>query len=183
MVFMVVAPGDQARVFAKVHNYAAKRELRREGLVYHSALQGACERRNDMSKPIRVMAFALVAMLFSSAAAAQGFDLRRLFFGAGVGQNMVSGLDNGTGFQVFGGYNFPAIARNFYVDAEAGYMDTGKLKATGCTGSSCNATASGSWGSAVASYMVAPHVEVLGRAGYDFGEGRVFRFGVGARYV
>jgi len=28
------------------------------------------------------MALALIAMLFSSAAAGQGFDLRRLFFGA-----------------------------------------------------------------------------------------------------
>jgi len=136
-----------------------------------------------MSRPIRVMAFALVAMLFSSAAAAQGFDLRRLFFGAGVSQNMVSGLDNGTGFQVFGGYNFPAIARNFYVDAEAGYMDTGKLKATGCTGSFCNATASGLWGSGVARYMVAPNVELLGRAGYDFGDDDGFLFGVGAGYI
>ncbi len=51
-----------------------------------------------MSKPIHVMALALVAMLFSSAAAGQGFDLRRLFFGAGVSQNMVSGLDNGAGY-------------------------------------------------------------------------------------
>jgi len=87
-----------------------------------------------MSKPLRAIALALIAMLFSSAAAGQGFDLRRLFFGAGLSRNMVSGLDDSTGFQVFGGYNFPAIARNLYVDAEAGYMDTGKLKAPGCVG-------------------------------------------------
>jgi len=42
-------------------------------------------------------------------------------------------------FQVFGGYNFPAIARNFYVDAEALY-DTGKLKAPGAS-ALCNAKA------------------------------------------
>src|SRR5258708_12891347 len=91
--------------------------------------EGASERRNTMSKPLRAMALALIAMLFSSAAAGQGFDLRRLFFGAGVSRNMVSGLDDSTGFQAFGGYNFPAIARNFYVAAEPGSMDTVKLTA------------------------------------------------------
>ncbi|HYQ94188.1 MAG TPA: outer membrane beta-barrel protein [Burkholderiales bacterium] len=136
-----------------------------------------------MSKPIRVMAFALVAMLFSSAAAGQNFDLRRLYFGAGVSQNKVSGLDNGTGFQVLGGYNFPALARNFYVDAEAGYMDTGTLKAPACIGAFCNASASGLWASAVARYMVAPNVELLGRTGYDFGDDDGFLFGVGAGYI
>jgi len=52
-----------------------------------------------MSKALRVVALALIAMTFSSAAAGQGFDLRRLFFGAGVSQNSASGLDSGTGFQ------------------------------------------------------------------------------------
>ena len=136
-----------------------------------------------MSKPIRVMVLALVAMLFSSAAAGQGFDLRRLFFGAGVSQNKVSGLDNGTGFQVFGGYNFPAIARNLYVDAEAGYMETGKLKAAGCTGSFCNAKASGLWTSGVVRYLVAPNVELIGRAGVDLGDDDGFLVGIGAGYI
>ena len=136
-----------------------------------------------MSKPIRVMALALVAMLFSSAAAGQGFDLRRLFFCAGVSQNKVSGLDTGTGFQVFGGYNFPAIARNLYVDAEAGYMDTGKLKAAGCAGAFCNTKASGPWTSGVVRYLVAPNVELIGRAGVDLGDDDGLLFGIGAGYV
>jgi len=136
-----------------------------------------------MSKALRVMALALVAMMFSSAAAGQGFDLRRVFFGGGVSQNRVSGLDTGTGFQAFGGYNFPAIARNFYVDAEAGYMDTGKLKATGCAGPLCNAKVNGPWTTGVARYLVAPNVELIGRAGYDFGDDDGFMFGVGAGYI
>jgi len=136
-----------------------------------------------MSKPLRVMTLAFVAMLFSSAAAGQGFDLRRLFFGAGVSQNKASGLDNGTGFQVFGGYNFPAIARNFYVDAEAGFMDTGKLEAAGCGGPLCNAKANGPWTTGVARYLVAPNVELIGRAGLDFGDDDGFMFGIGAGYI
>ena len=63
-----------------------------------------------MMKPLRVIALTLAAMVFSSAAAAQGFDLKRLFFGGGVSLNSVSGADDGTGFQIFGGYNFPRIA-------------------------------------------------------------------------
>jgi len=136
-----------------------------------------------MLKVSRFVAVALVAAGLSSVAAAQGFDNRRLFFGGGVSQNKVSGLDNGTGFQVFGGYNFPAIARNFYVDAEAGYMDTGKLKATGCAGPFCNVKVSGPWTSGVARYLVAPNVELIGRAGYDFGDDDGFLFGVGAGYI
>src|SRR5260370_4563118 len=118
----------QRPVRAKVHDYAAKQGWRRAGPVIPFARDyGESERRNDMSKLLRVMALALIAMLFSSAAAGQGFDLRRLFFGAGVGRNMVSGLDDSTGFQVFGGYHFSAMARHLYVDAQARYMDNGKL--------------------------------------------------------
>jgi hypothetical protein len=129
------------------------------------------------------MALALTAMMFSSAAAGQGFDLRRLFFGAGVSQNKVSGLDNGTGFQAFGGYNFPAIAPNLYVDAEAGYMDTGKLKASGCAGPLCNAKANGPWTTGVVRYLVVPSVELIGRAGFDFGDDDGPMFGIGAGYI
>src|SRR5256885_6295922 len=94
---------------------------------YHSPAV-TVERRSDMLKVSRFMAVALVAAGLSSVAAAQGFDNRRLYFGGGLSQNSISNFDNATGFQVFGGYNFPALARNFYVDAEAGYMDTGKFK-------------------------------------------------------
>src|SRR5258708_35878693 len=97
----------QRPVRAKVHDYAAKQGWRRAGPVIPFARDyGESERRNDMSKLLRVMALALIAMLFSSAAACQGFDLRRLFVGPGIRHNMVSCLDNSTGFQVFGPYHF-----------------------------------------------------------------------------
>ena len=131
----------------------------------------------------RFIAVALVATGLSSVAAAQGFDNRRLFFGGGLSQNSVSNFDNATGFQIFGGYNFPAIARNFYVDAEAGYMDTGKFKRTGCSGTFCNASASGLWTSGVVRYLVAPNVELIGRAGLDFGDDDGLLFGIGAGYI
>ena len=133
-----------------------------------------------MSKVSRFIAVALIATGLCSVAAAQGFDNRRLFFGAGLSQNPVSGADNGTGFQIFGGYNFPELAPKFSVDAEAGFMDTGKMKMTGAPG---DAEADGLWASGVARYMVAPSVELLGRAGYDFGDDDGFLFGIGGGYI
>ena len=135
-----------------------------------------------MIRPIRVMALALAAMVFSSAAAAQGFDLKRLFFGGGVSLNSASGADDGTGFQIFGGYNFPAVARNLYVDAEAGYMDTGKLERR-CTQGICDARAKGHWANGVLRYLVTPSVELIGRAGVDFGDDDGLMIGIGAGYI
>ena len=137
-----------------------------------------------MMKPIRVMALALAAMVFSSAAAAQGFDLRRLFLGGGVNLNSVSGADDGTGFQIFGGYNFPRIAPKLYVDAEAGYMDTGNLDRRGvCGPGPCYAKANGHWATGVVRYLVVPNVELIGRAGVDFGDDDGPMVGIGVGFI
>jgi len=140
------------------------------------------KKRNDMMKSLRVMALALAAIVFSSAATAQGFDLRRLFFGGGVSVNTVTDSDDGAGFQVFGGYNFPAIGRNLYVDAEAGYMDTGKLERR-CTQGVCDAKAKGPWANGVLRYLVTPSVELIGRVGVDFGDDDGLMIGIGAGYI
>src|SRR6266571_2539307 len=135
-----------------------------------------------MLKVARVIAVALVAAGLSSVASAQKFDNRRLFFGGGLSQNSISNFDNATGFQIFGGYNFPAIVRNFYVDAEAGYMDTGKFKRSFPVGT-VETKAKGVWGSGVARYMVAPQWELLGRLGYDFGDDNGVMVGIGGGYI
>ncbi len=135
----------------------------------------------------RFIAVALIAAGLSSVAAAQQFDQRRLFFGGGLSQNKISGADNGTGFQIFGGYNFRELAPKFSIDAEAGYMDTGKMKTTvtipGFGSVSVDAKAKGLWGAGVARYMVAPQWELLGRLGYDFGDDDGVMFGIGGGYI
>jgi len=133
-----------------------------------------------MLKVSRFIAVALVATGLSSVAAAHVFDNRRLFFGGGFAQNSVSNFDNATGFQIFGGYNFRELAPKFSVDAEAGYMDTGKFKRTAPT---LETKAKGLWGSGVARYMVAPQWELLGRLGYDFGDDDGVMVGVGGGYI
>lgn len=134
-------------------------------------------------KSLRVMALALATMMFSSIAAAQDFDLRRLFFGAGVSLNDVSGAGDGAGFQIFAGYNFPAIAPKLYVDAEAGYMDTGDLDRRVCTPDFCDRKSVGPWGNGVVRYLVTPNVELIGRAGLNLGGDDGFMFGIGAGYI
>ena len=136
-----------------------------------------------MMKLPRMTALLLVAMLSSSAAAAQGFDLRRLFFGAGLSDNTVTGSDDGAGFQVFGGYNFPAIAPNLYIDAEGGYMDTGRMERRGCTTTSCDDKMNGLWANGVLRYLVTPSIELIGRGGLDFGDDDGFMGGVGVGYI
>ena len=135
-----------------------------------------------MPKLLRAVALGLAAMVFSSAAAGQGFDLRRLFFGAGLSLNTVSGSDDGAGSQIFGGYNFPAIAPKLYVDAEAGYLDTGKLERR-CTQGICDARAKGHWANGVLRYLVTPSVELIGRVGVDFGDDDGLMIGIGAGYI
>jgi len=141
-----------------------------------------------MLKALRVISLAFIALVFSSVATAQDFDQRRLFFGGGLSQNKVSNLKTGTGFQFFGGYNFPELAPKFSVDAEAGYLTTGKMEVSSCPvsvfGFSCGETKfKGLWANGVARYRVAPNVELLGRAGLDFGDDDGFMIGIGAGYI
>jgi len=133
-----------------------------------------------MLKISRMLVVALVATGFASAASAQGFDQRRLFFGAGLGANSISGGAHALGAQVFTGYNFREIAPKFSIDAEAGYMDSGKFEKDGHTVSD---SAKGLWATAVPRYMITPEVELLARVGYDFGDDDGVMVGIGGGYI
>jgi hypothetical protein len=140
-----------------------------------------------MLKTIRCLIAGLIAMGLSSVAAAQGLDTKKLFFGAGLSQNEISGFDTGTGYQFFGGYGFGEVSPKLFVDAEVGYMDTGKMEHevclpfVGCV--KAEAKAKGLWANGVGRFMVAPNVELIGRAGLDFGDDDGFMFGIGVGYL
>jgi hypothetical protein len=140
-----------------------------------------------MLRAIRAVMVGFIAMGLASVAAAQGLDTKKLFFGAGLSSNSASGLDNGTGYQFFGGYGFGEVSPKLYVDAEVGYMDSGDMKPKGCNqvfGFNCpEVSASGLWANGVGRFMVAPNVELIGRAGLDFGDDDGFMFGVGAGFI
>lgn len=132
-----------------------------------------------MLKTMRALVFGLIAVGLSSAAMAQGFDSKKLFFGAGLSSNDVSGFDNGTGYQFFGGYGFGEVSPKVFVDAEVGYMDTGKMKRNNAP----DLRAKGLWATGVGRLMLSPNVELLGRLGLDFGDDDGLMFGIGAGLI
>ncbi len=133
-------------------------------------------------KIIRVVIGAFLAMGLSSVASAQSFDTRNLFFGGGVSQNKLEGSKTGTGYQFFGGYTFGQVAPQFRVDAELGYMDSGNVQK--CVFTICGeGHVKGLWATGVARYRVAPQIDLIGRAGLDFGDDDGFMFGFGGGYL
>ncbi len=140
-----------------------------------------------MLKIIRVMFGAFLAIGLSSVASAQSFDTKNLFFGGGLSQNKISGgSGSGMGYQFFGGYTFGQIAPQMRVDAEVGYQDA-KVKSPQvcfiiCVGGG-DVHVKGLWATGVARYRVAPNIDLIGRAGLDFGDDDGFMYGVGAGYL
>lgn len=144
-----------------------------------------------MLKIFRLVAAVVMTLAFSSAMAQRGggsgLNTDKLFFGAGVSQNDVSGSDKGTGYQFFGGYEFGEIARNVNFDLEVGYMTTGDMdfcQNLPFFGTICqSAEAKGLWATGVGRFVLSPQFELLGRAGLDFGDDDGFMFGVGAGFL
>jgi len=132
-----------------------------------------------MLKTIRAAVIGLIGMALSTVAGAQGFDTSKLFFGAGLSSNDVSGSDSATGYQIFGGYGFGEVTPKVFIDAEVGYMDTGNMK----TGGRGDVKAKGLWASGVGRLMVAPSVELIGRLGLDFGDDDGLMAGIGAGFL
>ena len=128
-----------------------------------------------MLNTIRVAVMGLIGIALSSIALAQGLDTSKLFFGAGFSSNDVSGSDNATGYQIFGGYGFGEVTKNVFIDAEVGYMDTGNMTRGGG-----NVSAKGLWANGVGRLMVTPSVELIGRLGLDFGDDDGLMAGIGA---
>jgi len=131
-----------------------------------------------MLKKIRVVVVGLIGMALSSVAVAQSSVTNKLFFGGGVSSNEVSGSDSALGWQIFGGYGFGEVAPKVFIDAEAGYMDTGDMSRAGG-----NVKANGLWAAGVGRIMVAPSVELIGRLGIDFGDDDGLLAGVGVGFL
>ena len=131
-----------------------------------------------MLKTMRVMAIALIGMALSSVAVAQGLDTSKLFFGAGLSSNDVSGSDSATGYQIFGGYGFGEVTPKVFIDAEVGYMNTGNMTRRGG-----NVKANGLWANGVGRLMLAPSIELIGRLGMDFGDDDGLMAGIGVGFL
>lgn len=115
-----------------------------------------------------------------------GFDPNKLFFGAGISRNDASGLDDATGFQIFGGHEFGPVAQNISVDAEAGHMDSGDMErcvTVPFLGRECRGgNATGLWATGVGRLALNPQFDLIGRLGFDFGDDDGLMFGAGGGY-
>lgn len=131
-----------------------------------------------MLNTIRAAVIAVIGMTLSSVSPAQVIDTSRLFVGGGVSSNDVSGSDSAVGWQIFGGYEFGEVSRNVFIDAEVGYMDTGDMEKAGG-----DVKYNGLWATAVGRLLLTPTIELLGRAGMDFGDDDGFMAGIGVGFL
>lgn len=116
---------------------------------------------------------AVVAMLWSAVLAAeQGVDWRQLYYGGGLATNSVENAAGKTALQAFAGYPLPAeCGPQRCLAVEVGYQDTSDIKADAL------------WGAAVASWQVAPYVELVGRLGAALGDYSSLLAGAGVGYA
>jgi len=133
-----------------------------------------------MLKWLRMMALICLVAGSSAALAAPFFTIKNVFLGGGLSRNDISGSDDATGVQAFGGYSFGEFAPRLFLDAEAGYMDSGNLRPRGPQPFS---RARGPWTTGVARYTVAGNVELLARAGVDLGDDDGPMFGAGVGFI
>lgn len=123
---------------------------------------------------------AMVSLLAATPAmAAGGFDQKNLYFGAGLGSNELSGWDDATGFQVFGGYRFGEVAKNVNLALEVGYMDSGDFDTSHPVFGTLKTSAEGLWSTAVFEMPLGPQASLLGRIGLDFGDDDGLMIGIG----
>jgi hypothetical protein len=104
----------------------------------------------------------LISMLLTfNVQADEGLDASKIFIGGGVSFNDYKG-DDATGFQVFTGMPIPLNMGSAKLSGEVGYMDSGNFDS--------GRSADGIWANAVIEVPLGNTVELVGRAGFDFGD-------------
>ncbi|MDH5393403.1 MAG: porin family protein [Gammaproteobacteria bacterium] len=141
---------------------------------------------------MKKICFMLIASLFSlqAIAASNGgkklVDFDKLYVGAGLGINSLSGYDGATGYQFFAGAPLNIDAAGFNWSVEAGYMDSGSFKQSvtipGFGTFSSTAKATGLWATAVVDKPISDTLDFVGRAGLDIGDDDGIMFGAGVAY-
>ena len=112
----------------------------------------------------------VISMLFACHAQAEGFDAKQIFFGGGLSINDIDYGDDATGFQIFAGLPIPVNMGKASLSGEIGYMDSGNFKARNASGNVSRGSAEGIWINAVVEMPVGKTIDLVGRAGLDFGD-------------
>ncbi|MDH5649552.1 MAG: porin family protein [Gammaproteobacteria bacterium] len=127
----------------------------------------------------------LVSMVLAASIGSMSVNAKEpIYIGGGLGLNSLTGFDDATGFQFFGGYELGDMgAKGFNFAVEAGYMDSGEFERSTTIpflGTVTVATeAKGIWATGVAAYAASPTVDLLARLGLDFGDDDGLMIGIG----
>jgi hypothetical protein len=112
---------------------------------------------------MKKLSILFASLLLAVNVQAEGLDASKIFLGGGISLNDVDGSnDDATGFQIFAGMPIPASLGKARLSGEVGYMDSGNFDHGG--------SAEGIWANAVIEVPVGNTVELVGRAGFDFGD-------------
>lgn len=133
-----------------------------------------------------IAALGLFIGFASTTAIAQDFNQENLYVGGGIGLNSLSGFDDETGFQFFGGYHLDMVDLDqVNLAVEVGYFSSGEFEETETDEFGtyrAEGEANGLWTTAVFGYPLTPELDLLGRIGLDFGDDDGLMFGFGAGY-
>lgn len=109
-----------------------------------------------------------LSLLVAMPAGAAELHADRFYAGGGLGHNEVN-RDDANGIQLFAGYRLPARLGQADPAIEIGIWDSGDLEVSTPAGER-DASADGVWFNGVVQMPLSDSVNLLGRAGYDFGD-------------
>ena len=141
-----------------------------------------------MNKIIMILSLMIAASQVSAKDAtpkkptSKGIDSKQIYFGAGLGLNDGNFGDSAVGFQVFAGLPIPIENKQFNLDVEVGYMDSGNFEKNLPVLGKASAKANGLWGTAVVSIPMKDKVDVLARIGLDIGDDDGVMIGAGVGF-
>lgn len=118
--------------------------------------------------PLSAIAMTTVLSVASSGAVAAELDKERFYVGGGISDNEIDN-DSDTGYQFLVGYELPVDTGEVDTALEIGYWDSGDVEVNTPAGRR-GRDVDGIWASGVFSFEIAPRVNLLGRAGMDFGD-------------
>lgn len=107
------------------------------------------------------------------------------YVGAGLSSNSLTGFDDATGFQIFGGYILPFRVGGATHSVEVGYMDSGDFEETilflGIP-FEIDESAEGLWGTYTFNKPLADNVNLIARGGFDIGDDDGLMLGIGFEF-
>ena len=118
---------------------------------------------------MRKLSLLFISMLFVFNVQAEGLDANKLYVGGGLGYNDI-GYDEALGFQLFAGLPIPVKMGNARLLGEVGYMDSGNFDRTVGGFGTASSKAKGIWANAVVEIPAGEKINLLARAGLDFGD-------------